>query len=177
MQEVWAGATKRILSSSRCFFLLNELRLSPFHLNYCYDCTSLQFTLHAPNTPIHPRHTDALCGTMTQQVSAVQQPKWMKAHLKDTRVFCVLDFAGNRGLRVTGYDNGKCERWERWKKHAGSAQLSQLSCVPTKQKKKHPWVAAGIIRRGLFIQAKKSHVTPGARDVISEWNYGCWSVK
>lgn len=42
------GAT----SSSRCFYLLFELPLTPFHLNYCYDCTSFQFTPPSPSTPI-----------------------------------------------------------------------------------------------------------------------------
>lgn len=89
--------------------------------------------------------------------------------LKRSKPLCVHDYAGNKGLRVTGYNDGKCEAWERWEKQACSAQLPQLGCVPTKTRNT-PLGGCWNNQTRLFIHTAKK--APGTRDVISEWNYG-----
>lgn len=169
MQGVWADTTERISSSSRCL-LLNELWLSPFHLNYCYDCKAFGSHYMHPTLPSSSPHWQSLRHHDTASLFTAVT-KVAESALKRCKGVCVHDYAGNKGLRVTGYNNGKCEAWERWEKQACSAQLPQLGCVPTKTKN----TSLGGYwnnRTSLFIQREKSHDTPGARDVISEWNNG-----
>lgn len=151
----------REFSSSTCFPLLYELRLSPFHLNYCYDCTSLQFTHYLP--PTLPSLTPSVAPWRSKKSHGGGQSGWR------CKPVCVHDYAGNKGLRVTGYNDGKCEAWARWEKQACSAQLPQLGCVPTKTRNT-PLGGCWNNQTRLFIHTAKR--APGTRDVISEWNYG-----
>lgn len=147
-------------------------QFSPFHLNYCKDCTSLRFTLPAPNT-----HTSSSPSAAAwRSKSHGNDLKWLKVHLKRCKCFffcffCLHDYAGNKGLRVTGYDNGKCEAWHEVRKTGLLSTIATIRLWPTKTKNT-PLGGCWNNQTSLFIHTAKRHNTPAARDVISEWNYG-----
>lgn len=72
---------------------------------------------------------------------------------------CVHDYAGNKGLRVTGFNNGKCEAWLRWE----TGLLSTIAAIRLcpHAHRTHPWVAAGTIRQAYSYSKKAiTHLEP-----------------
>lgn len=172
---VWLGPESTLLpgdfSSSRCFLLLYEPVLT-------FPPQLLQ-RLHKPSVhttcPQHSHIILTLCGSMTQQVSR-QWPEVAEGAFKKMQVFffvffCLHDYAGNKGLRVTGYDNGKCEAWHEVRKTGLLSTIATIRLWPTKTKNT-PLGGCWNNQTSLFIHTAKRHNTPAARDVISEWNYG-----
>lgn len=79
---------------------------------------------------------------------------------------CVYDYAGNKGLRVTGFNNGKCEAWERWGKQAGSAQSPQLGGVPAHTNtRKHTL--------GWLLEQPDAPIHTNSKDGRHTWSRGC----
>lgn len=127
-QAVWAEATRRI-------FVLHVFS-SPVWTAALTFPPQLLLWLHKPSVhtlpaPTLPSLTPSVAPWRSKK-SLTAAAKVAEVALKRSKRVCVHDYAGNKGLRVTGYNDGKCEAWARWEKQSCSAQLPQLGCVPTK---------------------------------------------
>ncbi len=90
-------------------------------------------TLPSPFPHWHPlQHHDAASLTAATKVA--------EGAFKRCKCVCVHDYAGNKGLRVTGFNNGKCEARERWETGLLSTIATIRLCPHKNKKHTHGWL-------------------------------------